>query len=96
MTLKIELTPEEDLRLHTLAQARGVDEVTALHSLIAELPAAVPDEEAQAVARLMHEWIAEDATEDPEELEKREQQWQEFRTGMNESRVSEGRPPVYP
>jgi hypothetical protein len=96
MTLTIELTAEEKIRLHTLAQAKGVDEATALHALIADLPMAAPDEEGQAVANLMREWIAEDTTDDPAELEEREEQWQEFKAGMNANRVSEGRPPVYP
>ncbi|HLK55271.1 MAG TPA: hypothetical protein VKU00_01825 [Chthonomonadaceae bacterium] len=36
MTLTIELTPEEAAKLHSLAQAKGTDDVGALQGLLAE------------------------------------------------------------
>jgi hypothetical protein len=45
---------------------------------------------------LLAKWRTQDWTEDPEELRAAEEELAEFKTSMNESRVSVGAPPVYP
>ena len=49
-----------------------------------------------ATLELFAKWRAEDATDDPEELRKAEQELAEFKKAMNENRVQVGEPLVYP
>jgi hypothetical protein len=50
VTLSIELTEEEAARLRALAAAKGTDEETVLHDLIADLPPARQMTGAEALA----------------------------------------------
>jgi hypothetical protein len=96
MTLTLELTPEEERRVAT-ATAKGIDVSALLKGVLASLPA---EPEAPAVQdktlELFAQWEAEDATDDPEELARRQAEWEEFKANMNANRALEGRPPVYP
>ena len=42
----------------------------------------------QAAIEMLHRWNEEDKTDDPEELARREADWQEFKKGMNENSLS--------
>ncbi len=42
----------------------------------------------QAAIEMFHRWDEEDKTDDPEELARREADWQEFKKGMNENSLS--------
>ncbi len=42
----------------------------------------------QGAIDLLRKWREEDATDDPEELARREADWQEFKKGMNENSLS--------
>jgi hypothetical protein len=48
----------------------------------------------QATLDLLAKWDAEDATDDPAEIARRQEEWEEFRKAMNEDSIS-GRP-IYP
>ncbi len=52
MTLTLELTPEEEARLHAVAQRQGVEVADLLHRLIAQ----IPDEDLPIGARLLKQW----------------------------------------
>jgi hypothetical protein len=45
-------------------------------------------EKNQAAIDMLHKWDEEDETDDPEELARREAEWQEFKRGMNENSLS--------
>jgi hypothetical protein len=49
-----------------------------------------------ATLELFAKWRAEDATDDPEELRKAEQELAEFKKAMNENRSQAGEPLLYP
>ena len=49
-----------------------------------------------ATLELFAKWRAEDATDDPEELRKAEQELAEFKKAMNENRAQAGEPLLYP
>ena len=49
-----------------------------------------------ATLELFAKWRVEDATDNPEELRKAEQELAEFKKAMNENRVQAGEPLVYP
>ena len=42
----------------------------------------------QVAREMLRAWREEDATDDPEELARREADWQEFKKGMNENSLS--------
>ncbi len=42
----------------------------------------------QAVIDLLHEWDEEDKTDDPEEIARRQAEWEEFKAGMNAAHTS--------
>lgn len=98
MTLTIsDLPPEVERRLKSEAARLGVDEVEYVKQLI-QLGLSATDEPTQFVDQatldLLARWDAEDATDDPAEIARRQTQWEEFRKSMNDDSLS-GRP-VYP
>ena len=50
----------------------------------------------EATIALLRKWREEDATDDPDEIARRNKEWEEFRDAMNETARMCGRPPVYP
>ena len=47
-----------------------------------------PSDRAKALQSLFDQWAAEDATDDPQELARREAEWGELRRALNENRTS--------
>ena len=93
MTLTIELTPEEEARLQAAARSAGMDVAECARRVLAEhLPSAAPG---QATRDLMRAWWEEDATDDPEEFRKAEEELAEFKAAMNETRAAAGARPLY-
>ena len=66
-----------------------------IRQILASKPAA-PNAKAQAAIDLLYQWRVEDATDDEEELARRDTELDEFKVNMNANRALEGRPPVYP
>jgi hypothetical protein len=94
MTLVIDLTPEEEARLHAAARSLGVDPVECARRVLSEhLPPAQPG---VATLALFATWEAEDATDDPEELAARQREWDELKASMNASRAATGEGPLFP
>jgi len=98
MTLTIsDLPPEVERRLKIEAARLGLNEADYVKQLIqrglptTEEPTHFMD---QATLDLLAQWDAEDATDDPAEIVRRQAEWEEFRKSMNEDSLS-GRP-VYP
>ena len=94
MTLTINIPPETERQLKMEAARAGIDETEYARRLIEQAlpqPKPVADE---ATLDLLAQWDAEDATEDPAEIARRQREWEEFRKSMNQNSIS-GRP-VYP
>ncbi len=96
MRLTIELTPEEERRLRN-AQAQGFDVTAMVKALLAGLPEP-PETEIREdrTLELLAQWRAEDATDDPAELARRDAELEEFKTQMNASRAASGEEPLFP
>jgi hypothetical protein len=91
MNLIIELSPDEEKCVET-ARAHGIDVERHLRDAIHRLPAPAPQELPQPrvdrTAELLRQWIAEDATDDEEELERRERDNREFFANIQKNRVN--------
>jgi len=98
MNVSLEFSPEEAAALTRHAQAQGKDVEAVLHGLVAQIaPSPKPElnERQRAAIVLMQQWREEDKTDDPEELEERDRELEEFKANMNRWRAEEGRLPVY-
>jgi hypothetical protein len=78
MDLTIHLTPDEE-RCVKGAKARGIDIESLFRSILAGLPdagkdASPPYKPGANTVALLRQWRAEDYTEDPEELERRDRE----------------------
>lgn len=98
MTLTIDLTPQAEAWLSAEARQNGVlpsdwaqrvlEERAALSAPIS-LPPAIDAENAAALA-LLNQWIAEDATDDPEEIRKVDKEVAELKRNLNANRAETG------
>ncbi len=100
MTIILELEPETEARLRRKAESEGQDITAYLHSLVErETETGGENEEQrrknQAAIDMLNEWDREDATDNPEEIARRQAEWEEFKTGMNAAHSSSKRV-IYP
>ncbi len=79
MSITLDLSPQDEARLVAAAEAEGVDRAAVLRRLVrTHLPQpkipleAVPNERNQRAIALLRKWREEDATDDEEELERRD------------------------
>ena len=93
MRLTIDIPPDLEQRLRHTAARDGVDAAEYVRRVLLEKLGgeAAPDE---ATLQLLCAWDAEDATEDPRELQSRQKDWERFKQALNESHSSNRR--VYP
>jgi hypothetical protein len=101
MTLQIELTPEEEARLTAAAQEQGVDPAECARRVLSEHLPPIDSEDRSAKAKdrtieLFEQWEAEDATDDPEEIARRIQEWEELKAGLNANRAATGERLLFP
>lgn len=103
MTLNIELTPQSEAWLDAEAKSRGLKPADIIRRLIEEHAVYDSDhtthanrektpidaENAAAIA-LLSQWIAEDATEDQEEIRKADEEVAELRRNLNANRAAAG------
>lgn len=93
MTLTIELSPEEEVRLQAAARKQGVTPPECAKQVLnTHLPPLRPGEGTLA---LFAQWEAEDATDDPEEIAARNREWEELKRGLNEARIASGEEPLF-
>jgi hypothetical protein len=92
MSIIVELAPEKEKALYEEARRRGVDSHEYARQLI---EAHLPDPENIALAHLMQDWIEEDATDEPAEMERRDAEWQELKAGLNANRAAAGERPLF-
>jgi hypothetical protein len=87
MTLTIQLPDEVADSVRRAAQQQGVEPDQYVAQLIRDtLPAA---ERAAALRAMFAQWDAEDATDDPAEIQRRNDEWSQLRASLNENRGSE-------
>jgi hypothetical protein len=94
MDLTIHIPQSLEERLKSVAAQSGLNASDyAARLIVRHLPS---DEVApnQATLNLLSNWDQEDQTDDPQEIKRREEEWEEFRLSMNENSLS-GRP-IYP
>ena len=93
MTLTIDLTPAEEARLAAEARREGVAPAQWVKERVTER---LPKSENAASIALLESWLAEDATDDPEEIRQAEQELLEFKRNMNANRRAAGERILYP
>ena len=93
MTLAISLSPSAEERLAKKAKAEGID-LPTLAANVLEAEAARLTEEPnpnQSTIDLLKRWDAEDATDDPQELARRQREGEELMRNLAQNRIdSEG------
>ena len=95
MSIEFNLRPDLESRVKALAAASGLPVEKWLEGVI-EQAAASPTARTggSGTLDLFAAWDAEDTTADPEEVERRKREFDEFRRVMNENRP--GQRPLYP
>ena len=94
MHVTLDLTPEEAARLYATAQKNGVSaSECARQVLAAHLPPAEPTDR---TLELLAQWEAEDATEDPDEIRRAEEELAELKAGLNAPRAAAGLRLLFP
>lgn len=87
MTLTIQLPKDVAESLRRAAGQQGIDPGEYAARLIRDnLPVA---ERSAALRAMFAEWAAEDATDDPAEIGRRNEEWAELRAALNANRISE-------
>src|SRR5437868_628051 len=83
--LMIALSPEIESRLKGEASRQGLEAAEYARRLIEEsLPKPPVD---QATIDLLDQWERDNATDDPEEIARRQIEFEEFKEGMNRNRL---------
>ena len=72
----------------TLQERIGAIIAEAVRNAPPPLSAEEQQKKNQGAIDLLNQWREEDATDNPEELARREADWQEFKKGMNENSLS--------
>ena len=91
--ITLDLTPTEEARISTVARQIGLAPAEYVKKLVTEhLPpaAAAPtvDEENQALIALLQSWREEDATDDPQELQRRDDETNTLLSNLQSTRLS--------
>jgi len=95
MTLTITLTFEEEVRLRVAAQKEGIDPAELVHQLVkAHLPP-TPDANAASIA-LLQSWLAEDATNNPDDIQQAQAELDAFKQAINAECERAGARRIYP
>ena len=107
MTLIIDLPPQTEAWLESEALRRGMPPADLVTSVLNERASQAPgngaapatpqiDAKNAAAIALLNRWIAEDATDDPEEIRKAEEEVEEFKRNMNANRAATRERLVFP
>ena len=93
--LNVSVPQHLEARLRTEASSRGLPAEEYVRRILEEhlLPSPA-DNTGAATLRLLSQWDAEDATTDPAEIQRRQQQWEQFKHSINQNSLSDR--PVYP
>ena len=99
MTYNIDFSPQVEQWINTKSQQIGIppvdvvrrviEETVANAALVKPIEPAISEKNAAAIA-MLDRWIAEDATDDPEEIRKADEEVAEFKRNMNANRAATG------
>ncbi len=93
--MTLHLSPQLEDRVRGEAARRGIPPEELVERIVEErLSDRVEFGRRDATLALLSQWSLEDRTDDPVELERRQKEWDAFRTSMNEDSLSDR--PVYP
>ena len=92
MTLTLDLPAELETRLRSAAQSRGVAPEEWVKAMLEQNLPLPKTKGANSLAELFAQWEAEDATDDPAEIARRQKEWEELKQAMNENRGSYRKP----
>jgi hypothetical protein len=95
MTLTINLTLEEEVRLRAAAQQEGIDPAALVRKLVTEYLPSAPDENAASIA-LLRSWLEEDATDEPDAVRQAQEELEAFKRAINAERERAGARRIYP
>lgn len=91
MTVTIELTPAEEARLSVAARREGIAPAEAARKLVTEhLPTESESEPRNTAAALLRGWLREEATDDPAQIQKAQEELDEFKRSINANRAATG------
>ena len=95
MTLTIDLTPAEEARLAAAARRTGAEPADVMRKLVAEhLPPAEQEARGQeprgSAADLLRGWLRDEATDDPAQIQKAQEELDEFKRNINANRAATG------
>lgn len=93
MTVMLNLKPKVEAEIAQKAAAEGTRIFDSLEKMIEGAirpgsPVVYSQEQLaknQAALAMLEEWVREDETNDPDEIARRQVEWEEFRQGMNEN-----------
>jgi hypothetical protein len=102
VTLAIELTDEEEARVRAKADAQGKPVQEFLRGLIEQAapdeepaPQATPAPKSGSLAELFEQWRRDDYTEDPEELQRAQEELDALKARLNANRAATGERPLF-
>ena len=102
MILQLDFSPQTEAWINDQSRQRGLRPADLVRRIIEEtatIPAAPPKEAGSsqdATIALIQSWIAEDATDDPEEIRQAEEELMEFKRNMNAPRKEAGARLLFP
>jgi len=95
MTVTITLTFEEEVHLRVAAQREGLDPAELVHQLVRAYLPPIPDKNAASIA-LLQSWLAEDATDNPDDIQQAQAELEAFKQAINAERERAGARRIYP
>ena len=95
MTLIIDLSPAEEVRLRAAAQQEGIAPAELVRKLVREHLPPAHDENAASIA-LLQSWLEEDAKDDPDEVRQAQAELEAFKRAINAERERAGARQIYP
>ncbi len=98
--IALDFSPTEEARISTLARQTGLAPSEYVKKLVYEHlpPESAPKVSAKNAAAIAYlkQRIAEDATDDPEEIRKADAEVQELLENLNRNRIESGERPFFP
>ncbi|HZK81997.1 MAG TPA: hypothetical protein VFC46_13040 [Humisphaera sp.] len=86
--MTIILSPETETQLVAEASRRGIRADQLVEQLINDaLPKKMEGKSNQSSIDILNEWEAQTATDDPEEIARRQIEFEEFKTELNQTRL---------
>jgi len=89
IAMTIVLSPQTETRLLAEATRRGIRADQLVEQLInAALPQQIDTKPNQASIDILNQWEAETATDDPEEINRRQIEFEQFKRELNQTRLT--------